>query len=94
MALKFIEFSNGSAVIESDSGGPRDWSPAIEELLQPSTKEFAITEAVKKGVSGPACGIVGGAYPVDKSGAVVAPNMDPATIVGYRIDVPIASTFR
>lgn len=94
MALRFIEFSNGAAVIESNSGRPGDWSAAIEELLQPSTKELAISEAVKNGMSSPACGIVGGAYPVDRTGNVVAPNMDPNTIAGYRIDVPVASTFR
>ena len=94
MALRLIEFENGRAVIESDSGGPDNWSAAIEELMEPATKEFARSEAAKRGTPSPACGIVAGAYPVDEDGEPVQPWMDPGLINGYRIDIPITSTFR
>lgn len=94
MALRFIKLAGGAAIIESDCGGPGRWSAAVEELLQPATKEFARSEAAKLGMINPACGIVAGAYPVDKTGEVVAPNMDPNTIAGYRIDIPVVQAIR
>ena len=94
MALRLIKFENGRAIIESDRGGPDNWSSAIEELMEPQTKEFARSEAAKRGIPSPACGIVAGAYPVDEDGNAVEPQMSPSLINGYRIEIPIASTFR
>ena len=95
MSLKLAEFSNGCAVIESNLGGPENWSAAIEELQSPEAKNLAIQEATKRGVSGAAAGLVGGSYPVDARGNIIdKPSQDASIINGYRIDIPVAPTFR
>jgi hypothetical protein len=99
MALKLAEFSNGRAVIESDLGGSGNWSQAIEELQSPSAKQFAIQEATKRGIAGAAVGVSGGSYPVDFDGNPIEPSEtgqwpDASLIGGFRIDIPVASTFR
>jgi hypothetical protein len=99
MALKLAEFSNGCAVIESDLGRGGDFSLAIEELQSPAAKTLAIQEATKRGVSGAAIGVTGGSYPVDSLGLPLVPDVrgiwpDARNVAGYRIDIPVASTFR
>lgn len=94
MGLKLAEFSNGTAIIESDLGGPGRWGDAIEELQSPAAKQLAIREATKQGVSGAAVGISGGSYPVDSNGGAIEPTMDSNLIAGYRIEIQVAPTFR
>jgi hypothetical protein len=94
MALKLAEFKDGCAIIESNLDG----SLAIEELQSPEAKTLAIREATKRGIAGAAIGISGGTYPVDADGVPLEPTKEgkwpQVEVGGFRIDIPVAATFR
>ena len=92
MSLKCIKVENGVVTLESDYDGSRNgsYAPAISELRDPSARRLAIAEAVKTGVSSPACGMGSQPYPVDADGNVVATRLpeDPP-VYRYRIDISV-----